>query len=440
MKSSRSDLLHCLFPFLLALAAAGACSPGNGDETVAGIGPGRGGRGGSGTGGSAATGGGAANGGDGGSGVQGGSGGGSGGINTDSGIITPGDGGLDEMNACAADTHEGVRKPLDLYMMIDSTGSMLDQVGTTTKWAAVTGAIKGFVQDPTSADLGVGMQYFGLPADPASCPSKCTDCTCWMNQCGCTSCSTINGVSKCTGGATSCDQAAYASPAIPIDRCSNVASQIVSSLDAHTPVGGTPTSAALQGAVNYATDWAKNHQDHTVIVVLATDGEPTLCDTNIPNIATIASNACGATPPIKTFVIGVGNLGTNLDAIASAGCTGNAFIIDTAGDVMKQFRHALDSIRAQAAPCEYAIPLPESGTPNLDLVNVQITPSNGDPAYVVPYAKSLGNCDPVRGGWYYDVDPPASHKILLCPATCDRLKADLYAKVNVLLGCEQVVY
>jgi hypothetical protein len=59
----------------------------------------------------------------------------------------------------------------------------------------------------------------------------------------------------------------------------------------------------------------------------------------------------------------------------------------------------------------------------------------------VPYAEGMDRCDPTRGGWYYDVAPAAGTptRILACPATCEKFKAEREPKVNLVFGCETVV-
>ena len=42
----------------------------------------------------------------------------------------------------------------------------------------------------------------------------------------------------------------------------------------------TPTSAALDGAIIHAKDWQTAHPAELTVVVFATDGDPSECDTN----------------------------------------------------------------------------------------------------------------------------------------------------------------
>jgi hypothetical protein len=55
---------------------------------------------------------------------------------------------------------------------------------------------------------------------------------------------------------------------------------------------------------------------------------------------------------------------------------------------------------------------------------------------VVYYVVSADKCDPVAGGWYYDIDPTTGGtptKIIMCTQTCDAF--GLGGKVDIQLGC-----
>src|SRR6187551_1149097 len=87
-------------------------------------------------------------------------------------------GGPDLSDACAAKITTANAVPLDIYLMLDVSGSMLDVTATqVTKWDAVKLALESFLTDDASAGLGVGLQYFPLqkPNVPASC-TKDSDC------------------------------------------------------------------------------------------------------------------------------------------------------------------------------------------------------------------------------------------------------------------------
>jgi von Willebrand factor type A domain len=80
---------------------------------------------------------------------------------------------------CAGDVEMGMPVPVDVYVMLDISGSMLDPSGTsgTTKWDAVKSALSAFFGDAQSAGLSVAIQYFPLrtPGAPTSCTSD-ADC------------------------------------------------------------------------------------------------------------------------------------------------------------------------------------------------------------------------------------------------------------------------
>src|SRR5438552_3633980 len=51
-----------------------------------------------------------------------------------------------DFRACASGTHEAKLVPLDVYFMLDSSGSMLEPAGGgTSKWVAITQAMTSFV-------------------------------------------------------------------------------------------------------------------------------------------------------------------------------------------------------------------------------------------------------------------------------------------------------
>jgi len=433
-----------------------------------------------------------------------------GGGGDDGGVIDPNDGSLfgdsapntdSGLGMCATDTQKAQLLPLDLYIMQDTSGSMYNLIAqNTSKLAAVKSALTTFVNDPGSAGLGIGLQFFPVPkaGEPTSCTSsgQCTggaqdycllhmcvgpnpkstpvpcnvkaDCapsesciavgTCANNAnvlclpntaCGNDSngfalgqCSAAIGTSYCTLG-DSCLAADYAKPAMPIALLPGAAPQFASTLAAKSAQGNTPTSAALQGAIDQAKSYAMAHPTHTVVAVFSTDGVPTECDTNQTNINAIASAGVSGSPSIKTYVIGVfaqneqAQAKPNLDAIAQAGGTGQAFIVTANSNTAQAFLQAMNQIRAQSLPCEFFLPKPDGGIPDYDKVNVTFTQSNMNVS-VVPYAGSAMKCDPMKGGWYYDVDPMngTPTKVVLCPASCAAVKADAGGRVDIVQGCK----
>lgn len=316
-------------------------------------------------------------------------------------------------DTCSETTEKAERMPLDMHIMLDKSGSMRwtfhnkndAQGGPTSpnaRWGAVVGALKEFINDPSSNGVGVGLQYFPIE----------------------------------TGGffgGTSCEASDYATPEIPIQLLPMHRTQLIASLDANRPNGGTPTRPALQGALEYAKGWADDHPGHTVIVVLATDGEPEGCSgNNVANVSALAADYAN-NHGIKTFVVGIGPEVVNMDTIAAAGGTEKSFPVG--GDnAAQQFIEAMNEIRGVALACEYLIPPPKDGEAiDYDKVNLRFTAGDGTTSDI-PYVGDASQCG--SGGWFYD-DPSAPKMIHVCPETCSTFKADGEGEVNVVLGCKR---
>jgi hypothetical protein len=318
--------------------------------------------------------------------------------------------------ACAFSTQRGEQQGLNAYVMLDYSLSMKDN----GKWTGISNAINSFVMQ-AGAGISVGLQYFAQPnTDPDA--------------------GNIAGIAI----GDSCNPTDYTKPAIEIAPLPGVASAITSSLSSHTnPNTATPTAPALQGAIQHATDWANAHPMDVTIVILATDGDPSECPipTNstaslLAQVEAIAAAGVAQTPKILTFVIGVGTETANLNGIAMAGGTGNAFIVDTSMDVAKQFLTALNKIRGAALGCQYKIPLPpDGGNADFTKVNVQFTPSGGK-SEVVPYVPDKSKCPTSGNAWYYD-NASAPTEILLCSTTCGTVSTG--GELDVLTGCQTVM-
>jgi hypothetical protein len=83
-------------------------------------------------------------------------------------------------------------------------------------------------------------------------------------------------------------------------------------------------------------------------------------------------------------------------------------------------------------PCAFTIPKPDMGEIDPTKVNVNYTKGTGGTETLL----YVGSKDGCAGGpgWYYD-DPMKPTTVLLCPATCTVVSADLKGKIDVALGC-----
>lgn len=369
-----------------------------------------------------------------------------------------------DAETCSAIDKTAQPYPLDIYIMMDQSGSMSASIGIldqTSQWDAVVQALTAFFNDPSSTDVSVGIQYFPLPVKPWSemvscgssapcasglcvetdvgpyCHDTCTD----SSQCPLSECRSGSGASWCLNDI--CDVATYATPEVPITPLPAGKQALIDSLAAHGPLTLTPTLPALQGAIQYAREWAADHTDHTTIVLLATDGTPTICPGNdleaMNQIRQVASAGVTGTPSVKTFVVGVIMPGdflssNKLHSIAQAGGTNSAFILQPNQNLTAQFIEALNAIRGAAIACEYQIP--DDAKLDLFKVNVVYVASDGN-KYPLYYVETPDKCDPQIGGWYYDVPPNQGQptRIILCANTCAAIQGTA-AHVEIKIGCQ----
>jgi hypothetical protein len=403
--------------------------------------------------------------------------------------------GLSQADSCVSTNVEAQRVPVDMYIMFDRSGSMLNETGAgPTKWDATRDALTSFIQDPRSEGLGVGLQYFpiGKPGVPATCKgdSECgdagpcvnrlcqparfgpsipvtfclTDADCPLLSAGCASagscasdaslacfalgadgCGTGDACQPLTGecyGYATCEPSDYAQPEVAIAPLPDNASALTASLTAAMPLGLTPTYAALGGALEHARAHAMANPFHRTVAVLATDGTPAGCERDdAVSVETLARTGVSSDPSIWTYVVGVfgpdeTEARATLDAWATAGGTDSAFIIDPQQDVSAQFLEALEKIRNFALACEYQLPpSPNGSTLDYNAVNVALVIDQQTLDF--RYVADKSRCDLAALGWYYDVEPKdgTPTKISVCEQACQMLRSTTNGRVEVRLGC-----
>ena len=188
---------------------------------------------------------------------------------------------------------------------------------------------------------------------------------------------------------------------MPITALPGGATAFVGALNGKTPNGNTPTSAALQGAINSAKAFATANPGHTAIAILATDGLPTECDTNIANIKAIAAAGLAGTPSVKTYVIGV--FAASEATVAKQNLDQNrpGWRHTAAADRHRE-RGRRRRVRSgherdpwHRLPCEFVLPVPRRHARLREGPNVQYTASAGG-AQVFPYGTNAAGCDAVK--------------------------------------------
>jgi hypothetical protein len=296
--------------------------------------------------------------------------------------------------------------PVDLLAVLDGSGSMDEATASgVSKWYATKAAFQDFLQ---RAPQGMG---FGLSLFPATGDDS-----------------------------ASCSSAHYRDAALPIQDVTQMAGSALAQLEAVKPHGQTPTAPALTAALDLASAYAIAHPERSVVVVLATDGLPTVCaPTDADALATLAKEALNGPGHVRTLVVASRTLvaadSSGFQLIAAAGGTERAVMIDPRGDFSRQLGDALDATAERQVACDLALPEPPAGKRlDYDTVNVLL---EGDERVTLPRVSGPSSCG-AAGGWYYDVDPTlgAPSRLNVCEAACDRTSA---AKLRVELGCRTVV-
>jgi len=290
---------------------------------------------------------------------------------------------VDPTSACATSTAKAEGAPLYLVFMVDRSGSM-NEGG---KWTATVSALKSFFADQAMTGISASLQVFP------------------------------------TAAGDQCSLAAYSAPGVPMTALPNP-TLFASRLDATTPDGGTPSRPALEGAVAYAKQVQQQHPDGKVAVVLATDGEPSGCQSTVTSVSAAAAREAATIP---TYVIGVGAQLTSLNAVAQSGGTKQALIVSTSApaQIAADFAKAVDGIRKKALACDYKLPPPPSGQV-LEVGKVNVRFNGATLSYSSDCASGQG--------WRYD-DAARPTKIEMCPGSCDQVKAATTGSVELLFGC-----
>jgi hypothetical protein len=402
-----------------------------------------------------------------------------------------------DLPACASEMRQAQLAPVDLLLLVDTSGSMNESAGGQSKWQLARATLSRFWKDPRSSGLGMGLQFFPAGGTDRTCNAD-ADCTmagvgtgiCKVRHvcagtsltlpaqacdpadsiCGAgTTCTPVGRCavsggdclkpgSPCPTGATgdmcltrgkicdnigggSCTQGDYQTLAVPISALPGAEPALTRAITVKEPIGFTPTAPAVAGALEQLRAQLMANPGHRGALVIMTDGLPLGCgvgDTAAVTASIMAART--ATPPILTYAIGV--FGANqfngpdtLDRWAMAGGSGTATVVTPTADFADKLLAALEGIRGAALPCELPIPPPQSGPLDFEKVNLRYTGGGG--VTDVLYVGQAARCDAAMGGWYYDVDPKVGTptRVVVCPATCDRFKGDPAARVDLVFGC-----
>lgn len=316
--------------------------------------------------------------------------------------------------------------PVAVFVMQDRSSSMGTNLGDPSRWPAATNALTAFVESPESEGMDFGIGFFPPLSNAVGDCMMGTDCG-----------EPVAPIAKLPDNATPVRLAlARAAPNAP-----------------ETPQLLTPTECALRGMVNTCIDHQANSGDPCV-GVLVTDGEPTTCTlpdpfSADPNGVLVDIVREGASQGVAVFAVALPGAEAGLPLLMEVAAAGGTELVDlTAGGTAEALLTALNDIRKSVVEettveskidCTWQIPEPPNGQAlDRDRVNVRFSSSDvGDTVF--GRVASREDCERAAEGtgWYYD-DPDAPKEILVCPRTCEVVKAATDAVLNIEFGCATI--
>ena len=326
-------------------------------------------------------------------------------------VLGGGAGSAGSGSACASQVSEARLQPVYLAFVFDVSGSMgkgdTEWHDRALKWDPVVAATKAFFADQTAMGISASLVFFPGPDDI-------------------------------------CDAATYAAPAVPMTPLPSP--EFAAAIDLVTPAteddwrGGTPTLHVLEGTIGYLEPLEEAEPDAVHAIVLVTDGNPAECEEEGNSLANVQAAVAAVAERIPTYVVGVQNppvdgapdAVTNLNQIAVAGGTTQAFVIET-GDpeqTAADLTAIVNGIRSTAVSCNVPIPTPP-GDQVFDpsRVNVSVTDGSGN-----QLALGYDETCVAPETWRYD-DATNPTAIVLCDVTCSAVQVDTAAQLSVEFGC-----
>ncbi|MFC1642380.1 hypothetical protein ACFL5O_06800 [Myxococcota bacterium] len=324
--------------------------------------------------------------------------------------------------ACAAVEEKARFTQVNIVIMVDRSGSMgdPDQGGNRgLRWLPVIQGLTAFFESAGSDNVYASLGFF---PNGGGLPNVCET--------------------------TNYGKYAVVQPLTPLEE----GTKFVTAMNLVEPDGGTPTLPALQGSLEYASQLSEEYPRSKNMVVLVTDGEPSFASqetpeskpvqiegcpgNNIPTIAQVAE-AYYKDEGIVTHVIGVGTHLARLNAIAQAGGSDLLLLeLDDPEKTKQTLLERLQEIRELEFSCDVELPEADGGVVDVNKLNVLY--QSGEDSEAEMLHKNTGCANDQGSDWQYDNDyDPQS--IRLCPKTCDRIKVDPKASLQIQLGCLQVV-
>jgi hypothetical protein len=187
---------------------------------------------------------------------------------------------------------------------------------------------------------------------------------------------------------------------------------------------------------------------------------------NPGNIVTLLGNAnTDAKAPVDTLVVGLENsdpsddppynLGLALSAYGLAGspatvpasCDGTYtmgggapaipcnFDLTTTPDFSTVLEADIEKVRNKLLGCTFSLPVPKSGTVDMNQVNVEYSVDGGKPVEIDRRASASDPCTSGAGCWDYN----SMGQVELIGAACSAVEAGSSADVQILVGCQTII-
>lgn len=328
---------------------------------------------------------------------------------------------------CAEETLSAEPLPLDMYIVLDRTGSMIEempqgedcQLGTAnpptfnTKWCKATQALSQYFTAAATPGDRAALQFM-IPSESTSIECEATE------------------------------ENLHARAEVDLTELpSSVDGPLVSALAAAVADNtSTAIESALNGIAMYTAD--NSTPGRQMIGILVTDGDPTFCSETLSTLASIPQSHFESTG-IPTFIIGMtGADPAMLEALAQDGggpehsefCAANDAEATchywSVGDGdPAAFVAALEAIQASVTGCEFAVPSTDAGLVDLDTVRVELSTDQAPEPVELTQVESEGDCN---GRAYLTAEVNGVPTIRLCPAACDALSGT--ASISVTVECE----
>jgi hypothetical protein len=341
-----------------------------------------------------------------------------------------------EQASCTGWSAEGENVPATLELVVDVSYSMTEQAPGTnqSKWEVTHDALRDAV-DALPASVAVGVLYY---------PNMDVQLS-----------STDRPIDECVN----------VDEMVPIQQLGEADSQqriaIQRSLDDARTAGYTPTHDAYRYALNEGL-LPYMGSGNQKFMLLITDGAPTMslgCNSHeatqqqirdMPTQPIIDEVTAARAQGIRTFVIGSpgseeaseeanGDMRPWLSRAATEGGTASAgcaldgpnfchMDMTQEEDFGAALREGLANIAGQVVDtCTFEIPEPPDGdTIDPTLTNLVVTWGSGSASLFLP--DNVGACDV---GWTFNEDG----QVELCPTTCNEVKLDEGATVQLTFGC-----